>query len=386
MTRTGEAITRAKQEASYPLRFCTVRCGLNPQRHEGQPPRLRHPALQPLFQSVASRIGIYRHVVTLVANELVITDTARAACGFKTFYDRTWSAVDAVAAGKTASNEFHAAVADILARTSVDLPEKVLFDLRQQETAQLETHTIAHIESFPERMSHVIRVRIAEAMPHLKWSAIETLGKRAATYALSCPTHLATAESAIHACGDGADAALAIACAERASMGHLVTTSRGDKPFVKQFTKKTIHQLLPHVIRLSAWSEQWLDARCLASTDEGSDANASEDDAPVEAPRRWRRCRLAKPCSALPIAQLKAAMVLYCCTEVETLLKNAHRSIRRKRCRDEGKSAADDVWLASAVDKADFAAAIFNTDSFKGRRGCEMLADGSTVHKWRIAS
>ena len=92
--RTGEAILKAKQEATYPLRFCTVRCGVNPQRHEGQVPRLRHPALQPLFQSVASRIGVYRHVVTLVANQLVITDPTRAACGWKTFYDRTWSAVE----------------------------------------------------------------------------------------------------------------------------------------------------------------------------------------------------------------------------------------------------------------------------------------------------
>ena len=387
MTRTGEAILKAKQEAAYPLRFCTVRCGVNPQRHEGQTPRLRHPALQPLFQSVASKIGVYRHVVTLVANQLVITDTTRAACGWKTFYDRTWSAVEAVAAGKPASNELHAAVADVLATAPINLPEKVLFDLRQQETAQLETHTIEHLETFPDRLLHVMRVRIAEAMPHLKWSVIEALGKRAATYALSCPTHLATAESAIHVCGDGADATLVIACEERASMGDLVAASRGDKPFLKQFTKKTIYLLLPHLIRLSAWSEQWLDARCLASTDEGADENAAEDDAPVEAPRRWRRSRLAKPCSALPIAQLKAAMVLYCCTEVETLLKNAQQTIRRKRGRDESSSvAADDMWTASAADKADFASAIFNLDSFKGRRGCEMLADGTTAHKWRIAS
>ena len=151
------------------------------------------------FQSVASNIGVYRHVVTLVANQLVITDTTRAACGWKTFYDRTWSAVEAVAAGKPASNELHAAVADVLATTPINLLEKVLFDLRQQETAQLETHTIEHIETFPDRLLHVMRVRIAEAMPHLKWSAIEALGKRAATYPLSCPTHPSTAESAIHA-------------------------------------------------------------------------------------------------------------------------------------------------------------------------------------------
>ena len=79
-------------------------------------------------------------------------------------------------------------------------------------------------------------------------------------------------------------------------------------------------------------------------------------------------------------------MVLYCCTEVETLLKNAQQTIRRKRGRDESKVAVDDMWTTSAADKADFASAIFNIDSFKGRRGCEMLTDETTAHKWRIAS
>ena len=275
---------------------------------------------------------------------------------------------------------------DVLARTPIDLPEKVLFDLRQQETAQLETHTIEHLETFPERRIHVMRVRIAEAIPHLKWSAIEALGKRAATYVyvLSCPTRrLLTAASAIHACDDGADVTLAIAHAERALMGDLVVASRGDKPFVRQFTKKTFHLLLPHLIRLSEWSEQWLDARCLTSTDERRDDAANEDDAPVEAPRRWHRSRLAKPCSALPIAQLRAAMVRYCCTKVETRLKNAQQTTRKKRGRDENKVAS---YGTSAVEKADFASAIFNLDRFKGRRGSEMLDDGTAACKWRIAA
>ena len=74
-------------------------------------------------------------------------------------------------------------------------------------------------------------------------------------------------------------------------------------------------------------------------------------------------------------------MVLYCCTEVETLLKNAQQTMRRKRGR-----ASDDIWPPSVVDKVDFAAAIFNIDSFKGRRGCKILANGTTAPKWRIAS
>ena len=33
-----------------------------------------------------------------------------------------------------------------------DLPENVLFDLRQQEPAHLEPHTIEHLETFPDRL------------------------------------------------------------------------------------------------------------------------------------------------------------------------------------------------------------------------------------------
>ena len=75
-------------------------------------------------------------------------------------------------------------------------------------------------------------------------------------------------------------------------------------------------------------------------------------------------------------------MVLYCCTEVETRLKNAQQTTRKKRGRDENKVAS---YGTSAVEKADFASAIFNLDSFKGRRGSEMLDDGTAACKWRIA-
>ncbi len=375
MTRTGEAVRRTKEEAAHPIRFCTVRCGLSPRRNDREVPRLRHPALQAVFQSVASRIGVYRHVVSLVANQLVLANPDCAACGWKTFYDRTWSAVEAVAAGKAQSNELHAAVADALANTPVALPEKVLFDLRQQETAQLETHTVEHLETFPERLLHALTARVADAAPHLTWAAVEALASRALAYATSCPTQLGAAETALRACGDGADVAFALACAERAALGELVDVVRNGRPFLHQFSKKTIHRLLPHLMRVSEWSERWLTAHHSQSADEST----TDDDASVGDVRRWPRSRLPRPCTALPIAQLKAAMVLYCCTEVETLLQN----LRRKRGRDEEEASAAG---AAVVDKVEFASAIFNMDSFKGRRGLESLDDGTDVPKWRVAS
>jgi hypothetical protein len=383
MTRTGEAVKRAEQEAIHPLRYCTIRCGLNPKRNDSQVARLRHPALQGIFQSVASRIGIYRHVVTLVANQLIISNPGRASCGFKTFYDRVWSAVEAVTAKKATSNELCGAVQDVLLRTEVQLPEKVLFDLRQQETAQLETHAVEHVSAFPQRLLRVLTVRIAETVPHLSWSEIDALARHAVAYATSCPTKLAAAETALRASSDAAAAELTLelAVAERTELGELVSTARGGKPFERQFSKKTIHCLLPHLIRLSEWSERWLEAHFSTSSEEGA---SDEDNVSVGDARRWSRSRLPRPSTALPVAQLKAAMVLYCCTEVETLLQHERVAARRrKRGREEEEAMLTSITL---VDKVNFASAIFNLDSFKGKRGVQVLADGRGVPKWRVAS
>ena len=99
MTRTSEVVLEAR---SYALlqnameRYCTINCGLNPVRNNKQASRLREPALQPIFQRIAKCLGIYRHVVSLVANQIVIDDHLAANCDWKTFYDRIWSAVEAV--------------------------------------------------------------------------------------------------------------------------------------------------------------------------------------------------------------------------------------------------------------------------------------------------
>jgi hypothetical protein len=145
----------------------------------------------------------------------------------------------------------HQAMTTSTFRACIKLPDKILFDLRQQETSQLETHTIEHLETFPDRLVHVMRVRVAEAAPRLMWTDVDVLGKHAANYALSCPTYLEKAEATLRACGDGAEIAFAIACTERVALGNLVNANRQGRPFIKQFNKGTIYVLLPHVNHLA---------------------------------------------------------------------------------------------------------------------------------------
>ena len=82
------------------------------------------------------------------------------------FYDRTWSAVEAVAAGKAASNELHAAVAAILKKKRRSTYPRRFF--LTSATGDCPTHTIEHLEPFPNRLIHVMRVRVAKAVSHLK--------------------------------------------------------------------------------------------------------------------------------------------------------------------------------------------------------------------------
>ena len=378
MTREGGAIHAAKEEAAcsptqQPIRYCTVRCGLHPTRSNGQIPRLRHPGLQSIFKEVAHSIGTYRHVVSLIANRLVLRDPSLPERGWKTFYDQTWSAVEAVANGKTSSNALHECVSDAFDSIQIHLPKGVLFDLRQQEGSQFETHAIEYLEAFPERLLRVLNVQIAERLPSLKWKQVDALAKHANSFVLSDPSNIQRAAEAIGKCGEGADVALTIAQTQRDALGDLVANERKCN-FMKQFNKKTIHKLLPHMIRLSRWSEEWL-SRHFEERKEKEESEEEDEDATTGEVRRWRRCRLAKPFSILPVAQLQPGMVMYTFTEVDTLL----RSIGKKRKR-EGETPF------APADKVDFASSIFNLDSFKGRKAKQILSNGREVPTWRIAS
>ena len=378
MTRTSEVVLEARNYASLQNakeRYSTINCGLNPKRNDNQVSRLREPALQPIFQRIAACLGIYRHVVSLVANQIVIDNHLAADCDWKTFYDRIWSAVEAAIDGKMKDDKLHIATRRILQPFVKDLkatlPPKELFDLRQQEAAQLATQTKEHIKQFPDRLTKVLSVRIAVMQPHLKWNLIGALARRTTYAILSAPKSLDVNLTKLMAfCKEDGikNMIMQLVAEERTQLGALVTEDRRYADFMLSINKN-LHLLLPHLIRLSAWSEAWLKEHF---DDEKSDDKKGEsDDNDSEAGaeiRKWRRERLPRPFSALPVSKLQASMVLYTLTEVQTLL----RSKKRKAEMKDGISA-------------DFGAAIFNMESFKGRKG-NMVVGGRVVPKWRIAA
>ena len=477
--RTGGSLSAAKEDLALAarldnVRYCTVRCGLDPKRNHKQVRRLRYPALKPVFQSVACRTGFYRHVVSLVANRLVIDDpnivvdaeleqnrkakneateggaTHGDGDAWKTFYDQTWSAVEAVTAGSSKSNRLHDRVAIVLQSTTLDVPEKVPFDLRQQETRQMKTQTLEHIQLFQNRLQHVMMVKIAEANPSLKWKVIDSMTKHALKCTLSQPTELQKKKDALAEASPGkhvSERVLELVDEERMQLGELVSTANAnDFSSKKGLPEKRLRLLLPHLMRLSRWSEEWLE-RHFGASDTVNESRINEDDdgeAGKEV-RKWSRKRLAKPFSVLPVCKLQAANLLYTYTELITLLNSvkkrrrdefglrwsrvdtpARKCNRRIRCvlesahleADNGHchiSLAEEALAsikalvkadlvvetsrgnfqpvvdestsidATSVSKDDFAASIFNMESFKGRRGSIVLEDGTSIPKWRIA-
>ena len=380
MTRTGAAILAAQKDCGKEegVRYCTVTCGLVPARNEAEVPRLKNEAFSDVFQDIAKRVGVYRHIVSLVANKLILNDPSLLEVGWKTYFDQVWSAVDAVAKKATTGNLLFRSTLDILSK--VELPPPVYFDLRQQETAQMAVQAKEHTKEFPTRLQPVFEVKLAKALPSLQWKDVERIARIMLQYTLCAPSELCGFQKALEAaCGQHRKVALSIVDKERLVLGEVV--SRGRRYVTAQ---NTLHHLVPHMIRLSSWSEEWLDEhfgeRQEHMTEESNMASfGTDEEDDVGIVRKWRRSRLPKSFSALPISSLQAAHVFYAYTEVKQLLSGLSK-VNRKRKKD----TEDDNGVR--VDPERFAEVIFNVESFKGKRGHVTLEDGRVVPKWRIAA
>ena len=293
MTRKGEILLEAErivQATSLEKpRYCTINCGLNPKRAEGQKPRLTEAALQPLFQKVARTFGAYKHVVSLVANQIIIRhpdslyQIKDGTSRWKSFYDKTWSAVEAVLEVEKKRRGSEKVSADALEEraitrhglfydqasrimgTSMDvlvkyIPEKGLFDLRQQEAVQMATQSKEHLLQFPDRLEKVIAVRLAEAFSALTWTEVDKITKMVKWAILCDPRKLDGYLEKIKASADKevVDFALGVVEEERMHLGELVQKERRFYDFEKS-VKGNTEQLLPHLLRLSKWSEEWMD-------------------------------------------------------------------------------------------------------------------------------
>ena len=133
--------------------------------------KVRHRELVDVFQDIASRTGLYAHLVSLIANYHVIQHPTASITKWKTFYDQIWSALDG------SENEFTTSTQQFLTQVGQSmtpvqtalqvramLPTKLKFELRQNETAQMVVSSNAHFGLFNHRLHRYLLVRCIEAM------------------------------------------------------------------------------------------------------------------------------------------------------------------------------------------------------------------------------
>jgi hypothetical protein len=145
------------------------------------------------FQEASRAIGCYRHLTSIVANALVARGPERYAdvTDWKSFYDKVFSAVEAtVLRTSKPANPYAADVAAVLDDRNVDLdwrealPQKELFDLRQQVAVQMATNAKEHLLQFRERLHAFLVAELAPLAPSLSSASLRSIGWKAVEAAL----------------------------------------------------------------------------------------------------------------------------------------------------------------------------------------------------------
>lgn len=401
MTRTSGAVKVACDEAgvkkSDALRYKAVPCGLNS--------ILQCDAMQDSFICHSQRIGIFRHVVSLVVNEAFVHDPYIEVTDWFHFFTQVWSTVEKKMgiAGRQAHGACGAMVDAFFERHPIDEATTQLLSssspvmMRQQECNTMQVNTMLHIQQFPRRVRRYALTRLVQIVTSSGYaSSSATLLVAATTDCILCShcdfdAKRATLVTAVTRTIDPPqrdvvmEDVLSFVNTERASLGHLVTDTKTYKTKTSPLwvdvmsVKKTCHQILPHLHRISTMHMQMLKEEGLDQPRVDDDTDADEDDdgeslcESCDESGKWTRRNRPCPFSILPVCKLQNAMVYYGWTEVKALYANLQteeakrRGVKRQRIEEP--------------DKVDFTATLFNLRRIKGVHG----ATEGGVRKWHLA-
>ena len=139
-------------------RMSTVQCGLKRTLKE-----CMHDLL-PLFLKASHILGQYVYIVGLVSNWLVIRDSTIRVTDWKHFYDQVFSAVEACASGADVGKNkaYVSEVNAFMSGMKTSLPQKVDFDMRQEQAAEMAENAILHLKCFPTRLQSYLKHRFMD--------------------------------------------------------------------------------------------------------------------------------------------------------------------------------------------------------------------------------
>lgn len=308
-----------------------------------------HDVLAPHFEAYATSIGIMRHVVSMVANHVLLSGASVDSGNLFLFYTRVWSAVDRRARNETGGTIQHFDTeVDLFFENhdTVGLPSFLVPVMcRQQECNALATAACMHLQSFPMRMMRWIKANLVSMCRHADVRPPATIGAVAAMiWKLVC------------AKGDFDVATLNnFICKQHSEMecikpgivqfaldeyDRLKDFRAPDSPTMSSAINggKHAHLLIRHMHHLSLRSEELLRGAgdCMLTKDVEVDLDDLEGDTVIEVVDddeptavHWPRGTRPSPFSLLPVAKLKRAMVYYGFTEIKNFVSNL-RSKKRK--------------------------------------------------------
>jgi hypothetical protein len=387
----------AKEAGGTAVRYCTIPCALRKVLRPSALPLVEH------FERGAKSQGLYRHVVSIVANDLVIKSPLCPGQDLFLFYTRVYSAVDryvrdelsrrrGAATSSAAQSHFDDEVRQFFDDHPLDdealalLEHQSLVMVRQQECAALATAAHELIELFPQRLRRFAKATITSCATS-SGDDVPTGAKMARALdavvdAILSPSDTTT--EAVDPLGASvADALRRFVASERAALGDVGEFRKALKAEKRHF------EVLPHLKRLSDASLSMLHDLQLAQPREEVDADAELQDVSDCLPcdeeqgddgdessgnRAWTRSRRPKAFALLPIAKLQRSMAYYGWTELHNLYRSlAKRPRGTKRAHDEAScaEAKAEAKAEAAIEEPDrlaFGRQLFDFRKIKGKR------------------
>ena len=402
MTRTSCACKQAKDDAKRTngagsVRFSSIACGLDRV--------LKSDALTPHFAQYAESIGAMRHVVSLVANHVILSGASVENGDFFQFYGRVWSAVDRRIRNEVKNiTHFDTEVSEFFSQhDTTQLPSFLAPVMcRQQECNALATATYEFLHLFPSRLKRSLASRMVSIAYHhsVTLENVTVISAKLAqivmdhadvldedicsifkTYKVpgSIHHHIARLVRDEHGAlvefrGDDCTVSLADACSD----------------------KKKAHLLIPHLIRLSSSAEQLLEAHGVEiipqeqqddDDDLGtcdfelvSDDTDADIDSSSSTPRVWTKNTTPKPFAILPVAKLKRAMVYYGFTELANMLRAIHVTHGKKRNHDGDAKCA--IPSSTDLQPERLSQLLF---TFKNLKGKKKVGEEDDPRRWNLS-
>lgn len=297
--RTGATLQILARESPGEVRYSTIQCGLRRTLKHIYDDLLCH------FKEVSHILGQYDYVVGLASNWLLINNPQRIIEDWKQFYDQVFSAVD------KSSGPFAKEIALFKDEMNITLPNKVPFDLRQEEAKEMEQGALLHMKRFPCRLKSYMKHRFVDLQIERIGLVILCDGVDQDIYdaLVHCLTHntkpfivLKKQYTGLEKENEATQEVVNALAAEVVADELLVLN---DKFFARsKCSDKELYRYLPHLQRYANWNLEWM-------------IRYKE-----EKLKRWTCSTTPKSFSLLPIMKLQPRLVHYTWTQFETFLKS----------------------------------------------------------------